>query len=372
MNARNTYFSLKNDMKILLVANGVVRAGVSRVISLLSKAWAKEHDLHLAIFKAYDGKGFPIEAKIVLQDIPLRGLISSQVWHLYWLFKNHTFDRIYGFSEDANYPLIVAARLAGVTDKVILSVHILPERFSNKTKRRVLAYYPFAKSIIAVSQGVKERLIDMGLPKHLVTFIPNPIDVQDLEKQANDTQNLPAPLTQVKIPYMVAMGRLHPHKGFDLLVRAFAQAIKQIPNNIHHLYIIGAGQEITSLQALIEQEKIQDSVKLIGELTNPFPLLSKADLFIMSSRQESWGLVLVEAMALKVPVLATNCPYGAKEILDNGRYGKLIPCESIEEMSKEIVDILNTPNHCKEMTQNAYLQAKQFDLPIISQKWLTI
>jgi glycosyltransferase involved in cell wall biosynthesis len=352
-------------MKILIVCGSITQAGTSRVISLLSQEWSKEHQVNFFVFKEISS-AFKIDGNIVQSHILFHGCFWSKVVYLFWHLKKYHYDIIYGFSEDANLPLITAAKWAGVNYKVVLSVHILPERFSTKTRKKIIQYYPLAKKIIAVSQGVQDSLINIGLPKKLVSVVPNPIDYKSILSLANQDHLIN--LTDDTF-LIVAMGRLHYHKGFDLLIASFAQIYHQLPNA--RLCIIGDGNELNNLIDLAQQLNVRHLITFTGGLTNPFSILAKAQVFVMSSRQESWGLVLVEAMALGVPVIAMDCPYGAREILNDGLYGKLVPCQDSDALTKGMLEILKNSHDLSAINAKAMLRAKQFDISLISNKWLT-
>lgn len=354
-------------MKILLVANGVVRAGVSRVLSLLSQNWGKEHDLSLAMFKAYDDQGFPVHANVVMQDIPFRGLLSSQVWHLYWLLKHNHFDRIYGFSEDANYPLILAAKLAGISHKVILTVHNPMQKLSVKVKKRIASNYKYADKVIAVSSGVRYGLVSLGLPDEKVVFCPNPINLEFIDKAMMQS---PAFLLDSTCLNVVAMGRLHHHKGFDLLIEAFASVEHSFPNA--RLHILGDGPDKDSLQKIIDSHNLGQLIKLHGALENPFAILAQADLFVLSSRLEGWPLALMEAMATRLPVIAFECPNGPDEIIEDGLSGLLVKCSDVNALTRSICALLSDQVLRSQFGVAARSRIEAFEMSKVADRWLSV
>lgn len=117
-----------------------------------------------------------------------------------------------------------------------------------------------------------------------------------------------------------ASGRLSPEKGFDNLIEAFYNVSNQYPEAM--LYILGEGKERTTLETLIHNYGLTERVYLLGHQNNPFSLINKADLFVLSSHYEGQGLVLLECMALKKNILSTDLEV-TREILDNGKYGML-------------------------------------------------
>jgi len=120
---------------------------------------------------------------------------------------------------------------------------------------------------------------------------------------------------------IIAIGRLTKQKNFSLLLHCFALIKKRHPN--YHLLILGSGEEENKLKQIIHNLEISNSVDLLGFKENPYKYLNKAECFILSSLWEDPGFVLVEAAYLNIPIIASNCPNGPEEILQNGLGGYL-------------------------------------------------
>ena len=353
-------------MKILIVANGFVRAGVSRVLSLTSQAWQAEHQVDVSFFKKSDSV-FPIGGKIVQENIPFQKSVWSQVYHLNKIIKKGNYDRIYGFSEDANYPLAIAAKLAGVSDKTVLTVHNPVEKFSPKVVRRVQKYYSSVYKVIAVSNGVRKGLISLGVDSGKVIFRPNPIDLNMVQTKAIE------PIDESRLRFgkgvnFISAGRLHPHKGFDILIKAFQQVLIEMPDAT--LSIIGDGPQKSDLNYLIDELGLGKSVFLMGALENPFPLIKAADIYVMSSRLEGWPLVLMEAMGIGKPVISFACPNGPDEIINNKLQGWLIEAENQNALSQKMVELAKQPEIWQDMSSAAQLRMQDFELKVAGPKWI--
>ena len=128
-------------------------------------------------------------------------------------------------------------------------------------------------------------------------------------------------------------------KDFDVLIDALAVLR---PGIEVRAIVLGEGEERAALQARINEADLADRVVLPGFVANPFAAMARADVFVLSSRQETFGNVLVEAMSLGVPVIATRCPGGPGEILEDGRWGTLVPEEDAEALAQAILDVLRT------------------------------
>jgi glycosyltransferase involved in cell wall biosynthesis len=140
-------------------------------------------------------------------------------------------------------------------------------------------------------------------------------------------------------PVVLAVGRLTDQKAFDVLIRAFALVRKNRPAR---LLILGEGENRLALECLIRELGLAQDVDLMGFVQNPYLYMAHTSLFVLPSRWEGLPTVLIEALYLGAPVVATDCPGGSRAILKDGKYGKLVPvdaplmlAEAIEASLKE-------------------------------------
>ena len=139
---------------------------------------------------------------------------------------------------------------------------------------------------------------------------------------------------------VLAIGRLNPQKRFNTLIAAFASLSATRPAR---LAICGVGPLEQALKDQAEALGVADRVSFLGFQDNPLKFLKRADLFVLSSRFEGFGNVLVEALACGVPIVSTNCPHGPAEILDNGRFGRLVPVDDAAAMAEAMNAMLDDP-----------------------------
>jgi glycosyltransferase involved in cell wall biosynthesis len=180
--------------------------------------------------------------------------------------------------------------------------------------------YPRAAAITAVSEGVAEDLARFAkLPAARVRTIYNPItDPRMLEAAKAEC---PHPWLNAKsAPVILAVGRLTHQKGFDILLEAFAKVRQRLDCR---LIILGDGDERANLEAMTKRLEVEADVSMPGFAGNPHCYMSRADLFVLSSRWEGLPGVLIEAMYCGAAVVATDCPSGPSEILEGGKYGAL-------------------------------------------------
>jgi glycosyltransferase involved in cell wall biosynthesis len=198
--------------------------------------------------------------------------------------------------------------------------------------------YQMADEIIAVSEGVADDLVkELGFERGKVRVIYNPIITPELQEKIKQ------PLhddwyTTKNVPIILAMGRLTRQKGFDILIRAFAELKKQ---RSVRLIILGEGEDRNNLQNLCKELNVDQDVRLPGFISNPYPHLANASLFVLSSRWEGLPTVLVEALYCGIPIVATDCPSGPREILKNGLYGQLVPVDDAESLTRAMFTTLD-------------------------------
>lgn len=196
--------------------------------------------------------------------------------------------------------------------------------------------------VCTVSQEMGEELIRL-VPnlKEKQRTVYNPIDVEEIEKKSLDNSELTEEeKILIKDDYICSVGRLDEiDKDFTTLVKAFGE-LKKDQKIKEKLIIIGDGPDRENLENLVKNLKIE-GVIFLGKKTNPYIWMKKSKLFILSSKSEGFGVVLLEALIIGTPVISSDCPVGPKEILENGKYGKLFEVGNIEQLKKEIKNQLS-------------------------------
>ncbi len=215
-----------------------------------------------------------------------------------------------------------------------------PSRFQNRFMAPLIRwFFPWANAIVTVSQGVADDLIDLGLSPDQIQVIHNPVVTPELLQQALEPIDHPW-FRPGEPPVMVAVGRLTKQKDFPTLLQAFAQVRQQRPAR---LMILGEGGDRAALEQQIHDLGLTAAVALPGFVDNPFAYIAHADLFVLSSLYEGLPTVLIEAMAVGTPVVATDCKSGPQEILANGQYGKLVTVGDVSALADAILTTLDAP-----------------------------
>lgn len=196
--------------------------------------------------------------------------------------------------------------------------------------------YRKADSIVVVSPGLAPELASYGAPADRICALANPIDFERVRELAGQ------PVThrvfdQPGARTVLSVGRLVPLKCFDVLIRAFAR----VPGELKaRLVIIGDGPERRSLQALAEELAVGERVHLLGADLNPWRYMARATVFALSSRTEASPIVLGEALALGLPVVATDCGPGVREYLEGGAHGLLVERGNVDQLAAALKRLL--------------------------------
>lgn len=213
--------------------------------------------------------------------------------------------------------------------KLVIGIHNnlgaeLPQWSNGDVLRRLTPWaYRRADAILAVSTGVGEEAVrDFGADPSRVHVIPNPVDVDAIRAAGREQEPDPW-LDDPALRVIVAMGRLVPQKNVPVLLGAFAQVAAEDPST--RLIILGDGTDRAELERQAGEWGVADRVRFAGAVAKPFGLLARAAAFVSSSDYEGFGLAHVEALALGVPVVSTDCDFGPGEVLGEGRFGVLTP-----------------------------------------------
>ncbi|MEM7621048.1 MAG: glycosyltransferase [Pseudomonadota bacterium] len=245
----------------------------------------------------------------------------------------------------SNIKSFLALILLGQARKLILTYHCLFSRDIGWGSK--LTYYfaffltRFSLKTICVSQDIKSELCKKYYSSaKKLTVISNPFDIKHIQDKSNQWQDLDEITAQTESPIVLAIGRLVPEKGYDVLIKAFARLKKQMPCQ---LIFLGQGELKDKLIRLTYELGVDEDVQFLGYVDNPFVYLKKAAVHAISSHCEGFGNTIVESLIVGTPVVSTNCPGGPKEILDRGKYGALTKTGSIEELSDAIRNAILKP-----------------------------
>ena len=260
----------------------------------------------------------------------------------------------------ANVISVIARSLSGVRTRLIVCVHNTVSRSASRRWRDkalpalMRMTYPWADQIVAVSHGVADDLArHLKLDRQLIEVIYNPVVTPSLKEAAEESVEHPW-LSADAPPVVIGVGRLTSQKGFDFLIRAFARLRER---RDARLVILGEGELRNDLETLVDELGLDKYVSLPGFVSNPYASLRQATVFVLSSRSEGLPTVLIEAMACGTSVIATDCPSGPREILEKGKWGRLVPVGDVPALALAIEATLSDLNH-----PSVAVRAMEFDV----------
>lgn len=270
--------------------------------------------------------------------------------------RTNQVDFLISNMEHGNVISIWARKLASVATRIIVAQHCSfrdqVSRGNWKFKIMPMLYrrmLPKADAIVCVSNGVAAEIADVcGLGLSRINVIYNGAVTAELRQAAE--QPVDHPWFSQGEPVLVAAGRLVELKDYPTLLRAFATLVKNRPAR---LVILGDGPLRNSLGNLARELGVADRVDLAGFVANPMPFMRNAAAFVLTSRAEGFGNVLVEAMACGTPVVSTDCPHGPAEILDYGRFGRLTPPGDPDALAAAILATLDAPLPAAQLEERA-------------------
>lgn len=209
--------------------------------------------------------------------------------------------------------------------------------------------YPKADAITTVSDGVARDLAEyVHIPFHRVRCVYNPVYSENIERLACVNVDHPWFGTE-DVDVIISVGRLHTAKAFDVLIQAFARVRRSKPVK---LVILGEGPERGALEGLVAALGITEDVQMPGFVANPWKYIKNASVFVLSSQWEGLPGALIEAMVCGTPVVATECPHGPAEVLENGKWGRLVAVGDIESLGEAILETLEDGHHPDVLTRS--------------------
>ena len=264
---------------------------------------------------------------------------------------------------------ILAKMLSGSKTKIIITEHsvfsflpIIAKTFFRRLFAMVFMsyfakfFYPKADGVICVSGGIYDDLLKIVRNIKNASVIYNPIIDDKIYNLSNEKVNEEW-FYEKTTPIIIAVGRLVECKDYPTLLEAFSILLQ---NRKAKLVILGRGPEKDYLLKLSENLKISKQVQFMGFKENPYKYMKNASVFVLSSSQEGFGNVIVEAMACGVPVISTDCPTGPAEIIEDKKNGLLVRVGDYEDLAKKILYVLDNPEVAKNLSINGEKRAKDF------------
>ncbi|MDB5701428.1 MAG: hypothetical protein JWL66_1627 [Sphingomonadales bacterium] len=304
-------------------------AGMERVVHDLASGLAVQYPGQLDVTVLYCHRYPELSG-----DLPYK-----VIWERVEQLRSFGF-RVARWLRKKNYDVVVVAqfepaallwlshRLGGGRARFIMHFHGNPKVEGTGSLRARMAFSLFGTivrrmdKVIAVSPSLASYIDSRVGEPGLVEYLPNPV---------RQFQPSPRAIAKEGLVSFISIGRLARQKGHDILIDAFAKVLATCHGA--RLVIVGDGQEFGALDAQIDRLGIRDHVLLAGKISNPEAELASADCFVSASRWEGFGVAIVEAMSAGLPVIATDCDFGPRDLIDSPEKGWIVPVGDIDALA---------------------------------------
>lgn len=357
--------------RIALITSSLSAGGAERVMSEMANYWADQgHDVTVLTIASSDQDHYHLSSRVQRVGLDLLGesrsplqTVANNIIRLRRIrgaIRALRSDVVISFIDQTNVRVLAALLGAGIP--VIISERVDPRWHSIGPAwdilRRVL--YPVADAVVVQTDKVKRWALRM-VAAHRVRVIPNPVRQVSFEPGAVLDPEAGEKRT------IVAIGRLDPQKGFDLLIEAFAKS--SVAELGWRLVILGEGSERSRLEELRRTNKLEDRVELPGVVEDPFVWLRGAGLFVLSSRYEGFPNALLEAMACGTPAIAFDCESGPAEIIRDGVDGFLVPAGDVSALANVMLRLIKNKDERRRLGSRATEVNQRFSREVVMGLW---
>jgi glycosyltransferase involved in cell wall biosynthesis len=241
--------------------------------------------------------------------------------------------------------------------RLVLSRRNVQLRASGVWRTLVRLLYPRATAIVTNTAGAKMELTDfLGVPAERVTVLPNALDLDRIAALA--AEPLEESASGPAGPVLVHVGRFTVAKDHETLLRAFAILRRDRPAT---LVLVGNGEDEARVRQLATELRLGGDIRFVGFTRNPYKYLARATLSVLTSTFEGLPNVLIESMALGVPIVSTACQYGPIEILGDDEFGVLVPVGDPAAFAAAVAALLDDPERRRTFIERGRQRARDFD-----------
>lgn len=358
--------SVKKNMRLAVFLPSLGGGGAERVVvSLLRGFVEKQVAVDLVLAKAEGVYLSQVPSTCRIFNLNSRGVLASLPKLVFYLRRERPFAML-SIMNYANIVAIIACFLSRVKTRLVISercsfvgANVLPGTKGMLIRFLMKYMYPYADSIISISKSISNDIQSIfKINRENIYTVYNPLCVDvDMDKLLSSRLHK---WFDEPVPVVIAAGRMVKQKDFATLL----YAIKYIHfcDREIRLIILGEGEDRKSLEGIIKENGLEDCVFLPGFVSNPLAWFAQSSIFVLSSAWEGFGNVIVEAMACGVPIVATDCPHGPSEILEDGRWGRLVQVGDAKGMASAIMSTLDDEEHPDVMARAAFFS---FDRAVI-------
>lgn len=357
---------------ILFITPWLLGGGIERVIGntvpwLVGRGYRCEVASWI-VARELSGRPNPVLRALDDAGVPVRPLKSygrlrllQRAAHAAVIALRSRHRLLVGYELEGNLVALLAKRLLGGRVRVMVQIHnasrIHAEVGTSVALLRLARrLYRDADSIVAVSDSIRfDSVRFFGIDASRVVRFYNPLPISSIRRRALEDVS---PAVGAVPPFIMGCGRLVKMKGFPDLLGAFANIRR---DHSLKLLILGEGPERAYLTECAREHGMEKEVLMPGFVENPWSYFRRANAFVLPSLfGESFSMVLVEAMACEVPVIASRCEWGPEEVLDHGRYGLLYDPGDVDGLTRQLRTVLDEPGEAADLMRAASHRAEEF------------
>lgn len=276
-------------------------------------------------------------------------------WSLVKLLRGRKFDYIVAGTEKTNVLAYLANMIAGSPSKLVTSQHNFLDIESPSFIHKYILPYVLKHSFFtfAVSQGIKDMLLKMGVPNRKIDVLYNPMNIKSIREKASEKN-----ATELPLNYILFIGRFDPVKNIPYLLKSFQYFLKMKPD--YKLVMVGDGQQKNMLVGMAKKLGLNENIIWVGATNNPYSYIGKASVVALTSFSESLSNVVLESICLGKTVVCTPCK-GPVEILKDGKYGYI--CDSYTN-AEIFADTLLKATTQKKSSEALMQYSQEYDLSV--------
>lgn len=352
-------------MRVLFLVGSLRMGGAERVVSRLANYWAENgQDVCVATIREEASDFYRLDDRVnrVAFNLGYSVRHKHQRYIKYARTILATAKVIRQFKPDVVISFVTGMNFRALAVKPFFSMPFIISERTNPDKQKISArgvqirrlIYGYADKVVFVSAGVMNAY--PWLPEHKKVVIYNPaISLPPADGNRHVEKSI------------AALGRLHPVKGHDLLIRAFETIAGQHPD--WSLRIFGEGEFRDKLEQQIATSPVGGRIVLEGFTRSPEISLRSAGIFVLSSRHEGFPNALVEAMSMGLPCISFDCPYGPAELITHGKNGLLVPPGDVPALASALDTMIRDTKARNAMAAEAATVAKKLEIGAIAKEW---
>ena len=346
------------DINLLKIAEGLITEGFDVRLLIVGDEWSgskiKSEIKIVYLIPRYVFRF--IKSKYIPWKITMTLSVIFSIFPLIFYMKKNNSKYILGL-----VPIlaIIGSLIANMKSKIIFSIQGLPRSTIIFNLNLFFLKFLYDVTYVIPTKSMKEYLDAKYKRSENIQYqiVPNAVLDKNLISKSKEVVKHKW-YNNERIFVITAVGRLTNQKDFTNLINAFALAAGSL--EFIRLVIIGSGEQKELLQSLVEDFNLESKVEFLGFQSNPYKFMNASDLFVMSSKWEGPGHVLIEALATGCPVITTNCPIGPADSIQNGDYGELVEVGNSKALSESISYAFNNKSDMLLKVKKSEIFMKKF------------